>query len=227
GHRYTTRLAIINGINEKRAMQVFRKVRFGFPLIAAIILGICVSAAASPRPAEQQPALMQFSLDVSRCQVHFSVSSTLHTVHGEFAVKRGNIQFDPDAGKAAGEIVVDATSGQSGSNARDKRMHKEILESDRFAELIFSPDRILGKVSLSGSSSVQVHGTFALHGASHELTVPVQVEVTGEHWTGTATFAVPYIAWGLKNPSNFIFKVSPTVNIDLEMIGSVQLPQSH
>jgi polyisoprenoid-binding protein YceI len=211
-------------------MQVFRKKQAGILLIAAILMSVCFSAEAAPSasPAGQQPAarLEQFTVDASSSKVHFSVSSTLHTVHGEFLVKRGSIQLDPDTGKAAGEIVVDAASGQSGSNARDKRMHKEILESDRFTDVAFSPDRITGKVSLSGSSSIEVHGTFTLHGTGHELTVPVQVEISGGHWTGLASFGVPYIEWGLKNPSNFIFKVSPTVNINLELGGTISVPQS-
>lgn len=212
-------------------MHVFRTKQAGILMIAGILMGICISAEAGPsaRPTEQQAAtsLEQFTIDASGSQVHFSLSSTLHTVHGQFAIKRGSIQLDSDTGKAAGEIVVDAASGQSGSNARDKRMHKEILESDRFTDVAFSPDRIIGKVSLSGSSSVEVHGTFTLHGTGHELTVPVRVEISGQHWTGTASFAVPYIAWGLKNPSNFIFKVSPMVNVNLELGGSVVLPPPH
>ena len=121
--------------------------------------------------------------------------TTLHTVHGEFTLKRGSIQFDPATGKADGEIAVDATSGESGNESRDKRMHNEILESGRYTEIVFRPDRVIGVVSLSGSSNVQIHGMFNLHGADHELTIPVGIEFSGNTWKGTASFGVPYIEW--------------------------------
>jgi hypothetical protein len=56
------------------------------------------------------------------------------------------------------------------------------------------------------------------------LTVPVQAELAGDHWTGSAKFNVPFIDWGLKNPGNFFLKVNHTVEIDLELKGSLQSP---
>jgi polyisoprenoid-binding protein YceI len=127
-------------------------------------------------------------------------------------------------GKAGGEIIVDATSGNSGNDSRDKKMHKEVLESGRYAEVIFRPDRVEGSIAPQGTFTVQVHGLFVLHGGEHELTVPVQAELAGDHWTGSAKFNVPFIDWGLKNPGNFFLKVNHTVEIDLELKGSLQSP---
>ncbi len=45
-------------------------------------------------------------------------------------------------GKAVGEIVIDPQSGESGSQARDQRIHRNILESDRYPEISFVPDRV-------------------------------------------------------------------------------------
>src|ERR1700693_2959755 len=124
-------------------MSVFQKEKVGFLLAAAITLGIWLSAIAAParRPAGQQVSTgdVLLPLDTSNSKVHFTLNTTLHTVHGEFTLKRGSIQFDPDTGKAAGEMVVDATTGQSGNASRDKRMHKEILESNSFTEVVFCP----------------------------------------------------------------------------------------
>jgi hypothetical protein len=65
-----------------------------------------------------------------------------------------------------------------------------------------------------------------LHGGEHELTIPVQAEFAGDHWTASAKFNVPFIDWGLKNPGNFFLKVNHAVEIELEMQGSVQSPAS-
>ena len=170
------------------------------------------------RAAEQ----IVLSVDPARSTVHWSVESSLHTVHGTFLVKRGTLSVDPATGKASGEIVVDATSGESGNNGRDRKMHKEILESTQYSEVVFRPDRADGAVVAQGNSSLKLHGIFSLHGADHELSVPTQATLKEDQWKGMASFEVPYIEWGLKNPSNFILKVKPVVEVQLDLAGSVR-----
>jgi polyisoprenoid-binding protein YceI len=161
-----------------------------------------------------------FQLDPAQSSVQFTLGDVLHTVHGTFKVKQGNLQIEP-TGKMAGEIVVDATSGQSGSGMRDRKMNKEVLESGRYPEIIFRPDRIDGKVSGEGKSSVMVHGIFSIHGAEREITVPAQVEMAADHWRAKVHFTIPYAKWGMKNPSTLFLRVSDTVEIDLAAAGSV------
>jgi len=129
------------------------------------------------------------------------------------------LQIEP-SGKVSGEIVVDATSGDSGNGTRDRKMHKEILESARYPEIAFRPDRIDGTVARSGKSSVTVHGMFSIHGADHEVTVPAQVERTGDRWTATVHFTIPYEKWGIKNPSTLFLRVNDSVEIDLVAAGN-------
>jgi len=52
-------------------------------------------------------------------------------VHGTFQLKSGTIRFDPATSTASGAVIVDVTSGASGSAARDRKMHKDVLESQR------------------------------------------------------------------------------------------------
>ncbi|MDE3164494.1 MAG: YceI family protein, partial [Acidobacteriota bacterium] len=91
-----------------------------------------------------QPLNLQ--LEPAKTEVHYVVDSTLHTVHGLFKLKRGDLAFDPATGQASGELVVDATSGDSGSGARDHRMAASILESSKYPEIVFHPDRVQGSV---------------------------------------------------------------------------------
>ena len=117
--------------------------------------------------------------------------------------------------------IVFATSGESGNSSRDEKMHKEVLESGKYPEVVFRPSQVEGKVANSGSSDVKVHGTFVLHGGSHDITVPVHAELNGGSWKGSGKLDVPYIQWGLKNPSNFLLKVQPVVNVQLEITGAL------
>ncbi len=194
-------------------------------------LSIAILLSASPTPPKSQaqaqvtPREVVLFLDTAQSKVHYTVDSTLHTVHGTFALKSGSVHFDRDSGKVDGEIVVLAASGESGTTSRDQKMHKEVLQSDKYPEAIFRPAQIEGKVASSGSSDFKVHGTFVLHGSSHDLIVPVHAELNGENWKGTGKFDVPYIQWGLKNPSNFLLKVQPIVNIEIEMAGTLKNPK--
>src|SRR5690349_20656622 len=155
------------------------------PLFAA---ALCLTAGESVH----SPLLV----DPAQTKVEFTHPSLLHTVHGSFHLKRGTVTFDPQTGKASGEIVIDAPSGESGSPARDKRMHASILESAKYPEITFRPDRVDGKVAPEGRSEVQVHGTFTIHGMEHEILVPATVGASEGRYNVTATFEVPYVKWG-------------------------------
>jgi polyisoprenoid-binding protein YceI len=161
---------------------------------------------------------VKLHLDPAQTAVEYSVGSTLHTVHGTFKLKRGDFLFDPATGSVSGDLVVDAASGESGNATRDKRMKESVLESSRYPDIVFRPDKVDGKVAPSGHSQVQLHGTFTLHGTDHELIVPLSVDADDSRYTATATFVIPYIKWGLKNPSTFILRVNDKVEITVKAV---------
>lgn len=182
-----------------------------------VALAALAFLAALPVQAQQ----ISFALDPARSTVKFTLGDVLHTVHGTFEVKRGQLQLDPVSGKISGEIVVDAKSGNSGSGMRDRKMHKEVLESEKYPEISFRPDHVEGQVATVGKSSVKVHGVFRIHGVDRELMVPAEVEMASDHWSANVHFTVPYEKWGMKNPSTLFLKVSDSVEIDLAGSGNV------
>ena len=81
-----------------------------------------------------------------------------------------------------------------------------------------SPE-VEGQVAAVGTSTAQVHGIFAIHGAEHEITIPVRVEMAPGRWTATSHFTVPYVKWGMKNPSTFVLRVDQSVDIEIQASG--------
>lgn len=150
----------------------------------------------------------------------------MHTVHGTFKLKSGEMRFDPSTGKASGAVVLDATTAETGNASRDGKMHREILESAKFPEIVFTPTQVKGSIAPQGISEVDVTGVIRLHGQDHDITLMISVEpaANGELQASTK-FAVPYIKWGLKNPSNFFLHVSDTV--DVEVHATARLARSH
>jgi polyisoprenoid-binding protein YceI len=153
--------------------------------------------------------------------VQFTLGAVLHTVHGTFRIKSGTLRFDPGSGKVSGQIAVDARSGNTGEGTRDRQMHANVLESDRFPDAVFSPDRVNGRIASSGESDVEVHGMLRIHGRDHEMTIPVRAQMHGGRVTARAKFAVPYVSWGMKDPSTFILQVDKSVNVDVMLEGNV------
>ena len=197
--------------------------------VLTILVAGVVASEGIERPIPSPSAVLQESaktialaVDPGQSKVRWALESTLHTVHGTFAVRSGSLTIELATGRAAGEIVIDATSGESGNDGRDKKMHREIIESAKYKEIVFRVDHFDRAIPLQGAVSAQLHGTFSLHGADHEMTLPIQGDLTPEHWKGTAKFVVPYIAWGLKSPSNFFLKADPTVTVELELAGQVE-----
>jgi len=199
---------------------------------ALAALSVLLSAAAAP-PRQATEAIaanksaaagnsVSLELDPTQSKVHWTLPSSVHTVHGTFAVVRGMMSLDRESGKAGGEILVNARSGASGNDSRDAKMHKEILETAKYPDVVFRPTQVEGKVTPTGPSDVKVLGTFSVHGADHEIAAMVHAEIEGDNWKGTAKFDVPYVAWGIKNPSNFLLKADKVVQIEVEMAGRLQ-----
>jgi polyisoprenoid-binding protein YceI len=171
----------------------------------------------------QSPTTLE--IDAEQTKVEFTLSDVLHTVHGNFKLKSGRIHFDPESGQASGQLVVDAASGASGSDGRDRRMHKNILESAKFPEITFTPDHFEGRLAPDGDSEIALHGTFYIHGVGHELVLKTAIHRSGDLMTASAHFEVPYVAWGMKNPSTLFLRVSDKVDINLRATGQLKAEQ--
>lgn len=191
-------------------------------LIFALFALLAASSAAPAQPSSLQPSTLQ--LDPAQTTVKFTLGDVLHTVHGAFRLKRGTLELDPGAGKLTGEIVVDAKSGESGSKMRDGKMHREVLESEQYPEITFRPDRVDGIVNPGGRSTIRVHGIFTIHGVDREIEVPAEAEMAEDHWSATLHFTIPYVKWGMKNPSALFLKVNDSVEIDVVAAGSLSRP---
>jgi polyisoprenoid-binding protein YceI len=167
-----------------------------------------------------------FTVAPDLSKVAFTLADVVHvhSIHGTFHIQSGSMQFDNDASRISGSIVVAAGSGQSGDAKRDRRMTMDVLEAPQFAVASFTPQNIEGSIAASGDSTVQITGIFTLHGSPHELTIPVKINIDGNSCRAKTSFLVPYVKWGLKDPSELMLKVgtvSKVVKIDLTLVGQI------
>ncbi len=163
----------------------------------------------------QNAGEVRIDFDPATTKIDFTLADVLHTVHGTFKLKSGSIHFDPATGVAGGQLVVDVPSGQSGNDSRDHKMHKEILQSDRYPEATFIPSKVIGHLAMSGASQVNVQGVFRIHGADHDLTLSVPAQVSGNQLQMQTQFEIPFVKWGMKDPSTFVLRVNKEVQMSI------------
>ncbi len=166
----------------------------------------------------------RLTLDPQSTELTFLLKATGHDVHGTMTLDSGELRFDPETGAASGRLVMDARSLETGSKSRDKTMHKKVLNSETFPEFVFEAQKVTGAVSASGVSEIEVSGTLSIHGDSHEITFPVELEIDGHHFSAKAELTVPYVEWGMKDPSIVFLRVAKEVQVSVTAEGT--LPDS-
>lgn len=159
--------------------------------------------------------------DPAATEIHWTLSGNTHTTHGTFKLKGGLVSFDPATGVAEGEVLADLASGESGDKDRDAKMHQEVLESDKYPQAFFHPTKITGSLKSGTTQTVSAEGTFNIHGADHPLKLQIQVKLDGNQATATTHFSVPYVAWGMKDPSVFVLRVGKEVDVDIVAHGTI------
>jgi len=162
-----------------------------------------------------------FAVNSDASEVKIKLNTTHEVVNGTFHVQSGSINFDRTASHISGIVIVAAGSGKTGNDSRDKKMNRDILKVDQFATVSFAPKAYTGTVAASGDSTIQVSGVFTLLGTPHDLTIPMQIQIDGSKATARAQFVVPYVQWGLKNPSFMFWKAENDVAVDLNVVGQV------
>jgi len=174
-------------------------------------------AAAPPATAERVLALSPKDAKIS-----FTLDATAHTVHGTVPLTSGTLRFDPGSGRASGEVVLDLVHAQTGNDGRDADMHAKVLETSRFPRAVFRPQQIQGSLKQGGTSEVVLKGTLLFHGAEHPVEIPAKVTLAGDRLTADGHLTIPYVAWGLHDPSKFVLRVGKTGEVRLQVAGNLR-----
>lgn len=184
------------------------------------ILGLLVLLL-SGRPAGAETLAVE--LDPAATTVALRFGATLHTVRGTLGPASGRIEFDSESGAASGDVVIDLTRANTGSPRRDAKMHERILETDRYPKAVFHVERInLPRGLRQGANDLQLHGTLEFHGTSHPVSLPAQVTLTGNQVQASGWLQIPYVDWGLVDPSFFVLRVAKVVTVEVTASGRLE-----
>jgi polyisoprenoid-binding protein YceI len=156
---------------------------------------------------------VRVELEPTATTVSFELGATLHTVHGTATLERGTFTFDTSSGAASGEAVVAAASADTDNNKRDKKMHGEVLRSAEHPRIVLRAQHLEGELTRTGTSEVVLVGELELLETAHPIRVPMTVAIEGDTATVEATFTLPYVEWGLEDPSTFVLRVAKEVPV--------------
>jgi polyisoprenoid-binding protein YceI len=211
------------GQGSARVGQSVVTLRRALGALVLITLACCAALAWAPAACAQAYVV---NLDPAQTQVTFVLDTTLHAVHGTFQLKSGQIHFDAAAGKASGTIVVDARSANTDNNSRDKKMHQEILQSPKYAEIVFTPAQVRGSFDPQKASQVDVSGVMRIHGQDHDLTMTLAVQPgAGSRLQCDTHFTIPYVKWGMKDASTFLLHANDTVELEIHATAEIKPEQ--
>lgn len=182
---------------------------------------LLVGAIAALASVPVQAAEWRVDLDPERTHLAFTLKATMHTVEGTAQLTSGSLVINPGTGAVAGQIVVDAATADTGNGGRDKKMHGKVLVSANHPRIVFRPDRFEGNLSPGSNTGVVLAGEFELLGKSHQISVPLDIRIDGSHFEANAEFTVPYVEWGLEDPSTFVLRVAKEVRVRVTADGTI------
>lgn len=201
-----------------RSTRLTDSTRVGLSRIVATALASLVALAGSPSDANPD---LRWVLDPSATEIRFEVAATLHRVRGTATLRRGELIFDPEGGAVRGEIVIDATSLDTGNERRDRKLHADVLESELYSDIVLRPLGLVGTVA-SSTSSITVDAELELHGARHPMRLEAEVARSEDAMQVTTRFEIPYVLWGLEDPSKAFLRVGKIVQVEISSSGSLE-----
>jgi polyisoprenoid-binding protein YceI len=183
--------------------------------VRAFAVAIAVALLAAPHASRGESGTL--ALTPEKTQIHFELDATLHTVEGTLRLLRpAALRFDAGKGLAEGEIVVDARSADTGNDRRDGTLKDDVLESERYPEIVFTAEGIELTRSTPDRGEVVLKGRVRIHGDEHPLRVPAHLERDGDAIRVTSSFRVPYVEWGMKDVSNLVLRVGKDVALRVD-----------
>lgn len=181
-------------------------------LLAAVLIVLVAPAGA---------AELEIELDPGATSIDFQLGATLHTVDGSAAATSGSLRLDTESGAMAGEVTVDASTAETGNSKRDRKMHSKVLRTAEHPLIVLRAHHLDGELAANTPSDVVLRGEIVILDRPHEVEIPLHVELDSGRFSARAEFEVPYVAWGLEDPSTFVLRVSKTVTVTVAAKGSI------
>jgi len=118
----------------------------------------------------------------------------------------GETNFSPEKiGEASLHLKINAASLAVTDNVSDKdrremerTMNEEVLETDRFPEIVFDSSEVAASRNGDGQYIVELLGNLSLHGVTNSQRVSLHLGLQGDMLRAHGEFSVKQTAYGIK-----------------------------
>lgn len=151
-----------------------------FRKLLPVVLSAVALTAAAALPVQ---AADTYNVDPGHSDVGFQIRHMVTQVRGKFDDYKGTIQLDPaKMVNSSVDFAIKATSINTGNADRDKHLRSaDFFDVEKFPEMTFKSKSI----KATGKDAYAVTGTFAMHGVSKDITLPVSFGGTAKDpWGG-------------------------------------------
>jgi polyisoprenoid-binding protein YceI len=182
------------------------------------LLTLAVLAVALPALSEQ----MTFVLDSERSEVRILLGATLHTVPGSAPIGPATLTWDTESGEASGQVVIQSAELDTRIDARNAKMHEIVLKTLEHPEIIFEATGFELRQPGDDEMRFVLRGALTLVGTTQQIEFETHARRRGDDsWKARADLNVPYVEWGLEDPSMPLFGVDKHVAVEVKAIGTL------
>jgi polyisoprenoid-binding protein YceI/mono/diheme cytochrome c family protein len=190
--------------------------------LASISLSLSLVLGAAPAAA----APTKFSLARGPApEIRFTVDAPLDSINGVSQAVSGNVVFDLDTlALSSSRIVADPKSFQTGISLRDEDLRDQFFEATNWPEIVLAVQKLtrFSRSSLQDGEHVQAdaQALFSLHGVTHLVTFPVDIQRRGSEGTTSLTvrgkFDVPLADYQIRRPTRLFLKLGEVALVAFE-----------
>ena len=153
--------------------------------------------------------------------IAFHARSTGHSFSGVTNHLEGTITFVPARIEEAfrTEIEIDAASLDTDNKARNKKMRKKYLETEKFPKISFVGDhfKVLDKGISQGVIRGIVSGGVTVHGVTRWIDLEVFGKIEGDAIKVRGEVPLKITSFGIPLPKMFFIKVKDDIRVDFEI----------
>jgi hypothetical protein len=171
-------------------------------------------------------ATFQITRESVATQVTFELGAVFHTVHGRGQVKEAHLTHTLATGELAGAIELPAATLTTDNRRRDSKMHQQVLKSTEYPLIRMILRRADGILNPATGGALQIEADLVLLGRPHPVSFPAEItilDVETGRLRATGAFSVPYVAWGLEDPSSIFLRVDKEVRVTFSAVGILAL----
>jgi polyisoprenoid-binding protein YceI len=199
-----------------------------------VSIAVLVTVAIGEACAVANARILDLQVDPKASTITATVNKSLARIRGDvtvkFSITKGEIRGDPanPVATAHVDIVVDATSIDSGSDHLDRKVMHSSLQTYDYQTITFDSTRIENAVieSPGAVGTATVIGNLTLHGTTRQISVPLSVSLSPERVLyADGHTAFDYTDFGVKIPRILgIPAAEPEVTLQFHIVAREPAP---